>query len=81
MGLVPWRLSRAGGDSARRARWEETNRLFAEVVREIGPDRIVFGSDCPEAPPGACARELRATLPLTEAEIQDLFDDRAPCLP
>lgn len=80
MALVPFPLSHAGKDSARRARYDEMNRGFAEAVRRIGPDRIVFGTDFPEYPPGAYVRGLAESLPLTESEFRDLLDDPAPYL-
>lgn len=80
MGLVPRLPTRAQGDSARRERYEEMNRKFVEAVREVGPDRVVFGTDFPEAQPPSYVRGLREALDMTEAELADLFDDRAPYL-
>lgn len=80
MGLVPFPEQRARGDTARQRIYRRWNRRFAEAVRRVGPDRVVFGTDYPEARPGQYARRLRQSLPLTAAEIQDLFDDRAPYL-
>lgn len=80
MGLVPFPEQRARGDTARQRIYRRWNRRFAEAVRRVGPDRVVFGTDYPEARPGQYARRLRQSLPLTPAEIQDLFDDRAPYL-
>lgn len=80
MGLVPFPERWAGGDTARRRTYRRWNRRFAEAVRRVGPDRVVFGTDYPEARPGQYVRALRETLPLTPAEIRDLFDDRAPYL-
>lgn len=80
MGLVPRLPTRARGDSAQRRRYEEMNREFVEAVREVGPDRVVFGTDFPEAQPLSYVRGLREALDMTEEELADLFDDRAPYL-
>lgn len=80
MGLVPRLPTRAQGDSARRKQYEEMNRRFVEAVRELGPDRVVFGTDFPEAQPATYVRGLREALDMTEEELADLFDDRAPYL-
>lgn len=80
MGLVPFPPQRARGDTARQAIYRRWNRRFAEAVRRVGPDRVVFGTDYPEAKPGPYARRLRESLPLTDAEIRDLYDDAAPYL-
>lgn len=80
MALVPMPLSHARGDSARRARFDEMNQAFSEAVRRIGPDRIVFGTDFPEYPPGAYVEGLRKSLPLPDSLLRDLLDDRAPYL-
>ena len=80
MGLVPFPEQRARGDTARQRVYRRWNRRFAEAVRRVGPDRVVFGTDYPEARPGQYARRLRQSLPLTPSEIRDLFDDRAPYL-
>lgn len=79
MGLVPFPPQRARGDSTRRV-YRTWNRRFAEAVRRVGPDRVLFGTDYPEAEPGPYARRLRSALPLTEGEVRDLYDDRAPYL-
>lgn len=80
MGLVPFPEQRARGDTARRRTYRRWNRRFAEAVHRVGPDRVLFGTDYPEAQPDQYARRLRESLPLTSAEIRDLYDDRAPYL-
>ncbi len=80
MGLVPFPEQRARGDTARQRMYRRWNRRFADAVRRVGPDRVVFGTDYPEAEPGPYARRLGRSLPMTEQEIRDLFDDRAPYL-
>jgi predicted TIM-barrel fold metal-dependent hydrolase len=81
MGLVPRLPARAREGSAQRRRYEEMNRAFVEAVREVGPDRVVFGTDFPEAQPPSYVRGLREALDMTEGELADLLDDRAPYLP
>lgn len=80
MGLVPFPPQRAQGDTARQKIYRRWNRRFAAAVREVGPDRVMFGTDYPEAKPGPYARRLRESLPLADSTITDLFDDRAPYL-
>lgn len=80
MGLVPFPPQRARGDTARQRIYRRWNRRFAEAVRRLGPDRVLFGTDYPEARPGPYATRLRESLPLNDREIDDLYDDRAPYL-
>lgn len=80
MGLVPFPPQRARGDTARQRVYRRWNRRFAEAVRRVGLDRVVFGTDYPEAKPGPYARRLRESLPLADSEIDDLYEDRAPYL-
>lgn len=80
MGLVPFPPQRARGDTAKRRLYRRWNRRFVEAVRRVGLDRVVFATDYPEARPGPYFRRLRGSLPMSAAEIRDLFDDRAPYL-
>lgn len=80
MGLVPFPPQRAQGDTDRQKIYRRWNRRFAEAVRTVGPDRVVFATDYPEARPGLYAERLRESLPLADSTITDLYDDRAPYL-
>jgi predicted TIM-barrel fold metal-dependent hydrolase len=60
-----------------------TLRTFAERIRQVGTDRILFGSDL--APPNLAARDawitFRTTVPLTDAEFDRIARNVAPYLP
>lgn len=77
---VPHPKSLARGDTALARRIEELNRAFLETAREIGFDRIVYGSDYPAISTARYVEGLRESLPLSEAEFRDLVDDAAPYL-
>lgn len=80
MALVPFPPQRARGDTARQNLYRRWNRRFAEAVREVGAERIVFGTDYPEARPGPYSRRLRQSLPLADSTILELYQNRAPYL-
>lgn len=80
LAVVPLPESLARGDSALLARVREQNRQFAEMARQLGPDRVVFGSDYPESGIGDYLRGIEAALPMEPAEIKELLDDPAPSL-
>lgn len=77
---VPHPTHLAQGDTALSRRIEALNRAFVEVAREIGFDRILFGSDFPAITPARYLDGMPASLPLTEGEYSDLVDDTAPYL-
>lgn len=62
---------------------EEALREIAQRIRQIGLDRILYGSDATTAGGARVAQrwaELRHRLPLTDAELQDIADNVAPYL-
>jgi predicted TIM-barrel fold metal-dependent hydrolase len=80
MAAVPVPEALAEGDSALVERVRKANRGFAEAVREIGLDRVVYGTDWDAASMPTYLEGVRSDLPLEAAEIRDLVDDRAPYL-
>lgn len=80
MAAVPVPEAMAEGDSALVDRVREANRGFAEAVRRLGPDRVVYGTDWDAASMPGYLEGLRSDVPLEAAEIRDLVDDRAPYL-
>lgn len=77
---VPHPTFLAQGDTALVRQIEQLNRAFVEVARELGFDRVVYGSDYPAIPMSRYLEGLRRDLPLTDAEFRDLVDDPAPYL-
>lgn len=77
---VPHPTHLARGDSALLRRIEELNRAFVDAARQLGFDRIVFGSDYPAISMRSYLDGLRRDLPLSDDEFEDLVDDRAPYL-
>lgn len=75
---VPETLAR--GDSAMVERVRTANGGFAEAVRELGLDRIVYGTDWDAVSMPVYLEGMRSDLPMETAEIRDLVDDRAPYL-
>lgn len=75
---VPEALAR--GDSATIERVGEANRGFARAVREIGLDRVVYGTDWDAVSMPLYLEGTRSDLPMDTAEVGDLVDDRAPYL-
>jgi predicted TIM-barrel fold metal-dependent hydrolase len=80
LSAVPHPTYLASGDTALERRIEDLNRAFVEVAREIGFDRIVYGTDYPLVSMPRYLEGLRSSLPLTEEEFRDLVDDPAPYL-
>lgn len=80
LAVVPLPESLARGDSAVLAQVRGMNEAFAAMARELGPDRIVFGSDYPEISVAEYLDGIRAALPMDSAAINDLLDDAAPYL-
>lgn len=81
MAAVPVPAHRARGDSALLEKVRAINDRVAEAVREIGPDRIVYGTDWPVVSMPAYLEGLRGALPMSEKTFRDLIDDTAPYLP
>ena len=79
MAASPVPLHRARGDSALVEQVRTINRMAAEGIRALGPDRIVYGSDWPAAS-GRYLEGIRASLPLPDSTLADLLDDPAPYL-
>lgn len=63
---------------------EEEMREVARLIRRIGVDRILYGSDVPTTPDGMPPvirwARLRDSLPLTEAELRVIAGNVAPYL-
>jgi predicted TIM-barrel fold metal-dependent hydrolase len=59
---------------------EETLQVFAQRIRQVGLDRVLYGTD--SAPPTARQswRNFRTTVPLTEEEIRTIAGNVAPYL-
>jgi len=58
-------------------------REIAERMRQIGMDRVLYGSDATTASGARVAQrwaQLRHRLPLTDAELRDIADNVAPYL-
>lgn len=70
----------ARGDTALIRRVDALNELFVDAVREVGLDRVVFGTDYPLVAMGRYVEGLRDDLALSDAEVRDLLDDPAPYL-
>lgn len=80
LSAVPHPTYLARGDSALERRIGELNRAFVEAARELGFDRIVFGSDYPAIPTGRYLEGIREALPMSDEAFRDLVDDPAPYL-
>jgi predicted TIM-barrel fold metal-dependent hydrolase len=59
---------------------DETLRTFAQRIRQVGLQRVLYGTD--SAPPTALQswRNFRTTVPLTEEEIRTIAGNVAPYL-
>lgn len=79
MAASPVPLHRARGDSSLVEQVRAVNRMVAEGVRALGPDRIVYGSDWPAAS-GRYLEGISGSLPLPDSTLADLLDDPAPYL-
>lgn len=80
MSAVPHPRYLAEGDTSLVRRIDELNRAFVDVVRDLGVDRVVYGSDYPLLSMPRLLSGLRQDLPLTDGEFLDLVDDPAPYL-
>lgn len=62
---------------------DDALREIAQRIRQIGLDRVLYGSDATTAGGARIAQrwaQLRHRLPLTDAELQDIADNVAPYL-
>lgn len=62
---------------------DEALREIAQRIRQIGLDRVLYGSDATTAGGAPIAQrwaQLRHRLPLTDVELQDIADNVAPYL-
>jgi predicted TIM-barrel fold metal-dependent hydrolase len=60
----------------------ESARLVAQRIRQIGTERILFGSDLdPASSPRREWGTFRGMIPLTDAEFRAIADNRLPYLP
>jgi predicted TIM-barrel fold metal-dependent hydrolase len=62
---------------------EDALREITERIRQIGLDRVLYGSDATTAGGARIVQrwaELRHRLGLTDAELQDVADNVAPYL-
>lgn len=80
LSAVPQPPALAEGDTALLRRVEEMNAVVADALREVGPDRVVYGTDWDAVPLPLYLDEIREALPMTDEEIRDLLDDPAPYL-
>ncbi len=80
LSAVPHPRYLAQGDTALVRRIDALNRAFVQAARELGFDRVVFGSDYPAIPISRYLAGLRQDLPLTDEEFGELIDDPAPYL-
>jgi uncharacterized protein len=58
----------------------ETLRKFAERIRQVGPQRVLFGTDMGPPPARLSWLTFRSTVPLTEEEIRIIAGNVAPYL-
>jgi predicted TIM-barrel fold metal-dependent hydrolase len=58
----------------------ETLRKFAERIRQIGPQRVLFGTDMGPPPARLSWLTVRTTVPLTEEELKTIAGNVAPYL-
>lgn len=59
--------------------WPEARyERLAMLIRRIGADRILFGTDWPEWTAEAYRMELTSELPLTEEELREIMGNTAP---
>lgn len=57
---------------------EQRYARLTKQLRKIGLDRILFGTDWPDWTPGKYKSDLEKNLPLTQAEFQTMYANRAP---
>jgi predicted TIM-barrel fold metal-dependent hydrolase len=65
-------------DTARMENLVEANALLSERMRELGLDRVVFGTDWSTLPLRGYMMSLRETLSLTPEELADVMDNVGP---
>jgi len=71
--------ARAQEDTSRAKQYRTTHRRTARWIERVGPDRVVFGSDYFARSIPDYVSTLRQ-LPLKDALLRDVFDNRAPYL-
>lgn len=69
----------ANGDTSHAERYRDAHRQVARWIREIGPERVVFGSDYFARSIPDYVETLRS-LPLEESVLRRAFANRAPYL-
>lgn len=80
LSAVPQPPALARGDTALARRVREMNAVVADAFREIGLDRIVYGTDWDAIGVALYLEEIRDALPMSDEAIRDLLDDPAPYL-
>lgn len=80
LSAVPHPRYLAQGDTALLRQIEELNRAFVEAARELGFDRVVYGTDYPLVSMPRYLPGIRDALPLTDAEFRDLVETPASYL-
>ena len=86
LGAVVFDPAAAGADSAMAESVRAANERLAGLIREIGPERVVYATDWPSWPPGveavdgvALNRELiRRELPLEASELDQIMGNVGP---
>lgn len=69
---------RAEPDTSRMEDLVKANALLRERMREIGFDRVVYGTDWNALPLRGYMMSLRETLSLTPEELADVMDNVGP---
>lgn len=83
LAAVVFNPAAAGADTALATRVREANARLAGRIRELGTDRVTYGTDWPSWPPGGDpaqriagnVRLIRAVLGLTPEELGEVFDN------
>lgn len=86
LGAVVFLPEAAGADTATRHRVEQANQELADLIREIGIERVVYATDWPGWPPiqdsdqgiAANIRLIRSALPLDADEFEVVFANVGP---
>lgn len=78
--VVP--LPRAAAvDTSMVSRVREGHDRLARRIRQIGPGRVLYGTDWDAVAVDVSVATYQTVLPLTPAELADVTDNRAPYLP
>lgn len=75
LAAVPLSPALAEGDTTLARRIGEQNRRLAERIREVGTNRVLFGSDWATVPMERTLDGVREGLSLGEADIADILDN------